>query len=185
MYRSPYDISDKYDKHPYEEYSTLDRQFFNNVPTNVPDEKMKRDEIQFPNALPSNSRYPIHQPDYNFTDRQFRNDRKNNDQLPSQNEYLHKYQVNEIQQIHSRAQEFEQSQIDRIMDKKAPTDGNQMQRNFDDAMLFGRQNPTVIPHQFMPTPQDTRKIKEIQDDNRAPMAKVLGAPPKYAQSRYL
>lgn len=185
MYRSPYDISDKHNNHPFEEYNSLDKQFFNNIPNNVPEEKMKRDQIQFPNALPTNSHYPIHQQDYNFTDRQFRNDRKNNDQLPTQNEYLHKYQINEIQQIHSKSQELEQSRIDRIMDKKAPTDGNQMQRNFDDAMLFGRQNPTVIPHQFIPTPQDTRKTKELLDDKREPMAKVLGAPPKYTQSRYL
>ncbi len=185
MYRSPCDISDKYDNHPFEEYHNLDKQFFNNIPTNVPEEKMKRDEIQFPNALPTNSHYSMHKLDHNFVDRQFRNDRKSHDNLPTQNEYLQKYQINEIQQIHSQANELEQTRIDRIMDKKIPSDGNQMQRNFDDAMLFGRQNPTVMPHQFMPTPQDTRKTKELIDDDREPMAKVLGAPPKYTQSRYL
>ena len=76
MYRSPYDISDKYDKHPFEEYSNLDKQFFNTIPTNIPEEKMKRDQIQFPNALPTNSHYPMHKPDYDFVDRQFKNHRK-------------------------------------------------------------------------------------------------------------
>lgn len=185
MYRSPYDISDKHDNHPFEEYSSLDKQFFTNVPTNVPDEKMKRDQIQFPNALSSNSQYPMHKPDYNFVDRQFQNDRKNNDQLPLQNDYMQKYRMDQIQSMHAHNSELEQARIDRIMDKKTPSDGNQMQRNFDDAMLFGRQNPTVIPHQFMPTPEDTRKTKELADDKREPMAKVLGAPPKYSQSRYL
>jgi hypothetical protein len=185
MYRSPYDISNKYDNHPFEEYNGLDKQFFNNIPINVPEAKVNRDQIQFPNALPSNSCYPIHQQDYNFTDRQFQNDRKCNNNLPVQNEYLHKYQFDQMRPINSQSYEFNQSQIDRMMDKKAPSDCNQMLRNFDDAKLFGKQHATIMPNQFITTPQDTRKVKELSDDNRAPMSKVLGAPPKYTHSRYL
>ena len=204
MYNSPYNISNTYDKHPYNQYEQTDN-FFNNMPNNIhnnmsnnihnnmsnnihnnmSNNKMNRDEIQFPNALPSNINYPIHNIDYNFTDRQFKNDRKTNDKLPSQNEYLHKYQINKIQQIHTQKQELEQATVNRLMDKKLPQDGNQMQRNFDDAMLFNRENPIIMRNDFIPTPQDTRKVKTLLDDQREPMSKVLGAPPKYNQSRNL
>lgn len=148
------------------------------------EEKMKRDQIKFPDALPCNSHQPFHSMDYTFVDRQFQNDRRKNDLYPVQNDYLQKYQIHELQQQNYGYNTMEQNQIDRIMDKKAPTDGNLLDRNRDDALFFGRQNPVIMPN-FMPTPLDTRKEKIDLNKDRELMPKVLGAPPKYNQYRKL
>lgn len=158
MYRSPYDIT----------------------PVS-PEEKLRRDNIHFPRALPSNCQKPIHQIDHSFVDRQFVNDRKRNDLLPVQNSYLQRYQINELQQANYGYNVIEQQQIDRIMEKKIPSDGRLLDRNHDDAMLFGRQNQQpMTPLNFMPVPTDTRKEKIDLNTEREPMAKVLGAPPKHS-----
>jgi hypothetical protein len=158
MFRSPYDVT-----------------------PNQPEEKMRRDAIRFPFALPANSQKPIH--DMNFVDRQFINDRKQNDQLPVQNNYMQQYQIHQLQQRNYGYNAVEQTQVDKIMQKKIPSDGNLLDRNRDDAILFGRQIHQPMPVQFMSTPRDTRKEKIDLNNEREPMAKVLGAPPKYSGSR--
>ncbi len=144
------------------------------------EKKIERDQLQFPNALPANSHHGFHQQDFTFIDRQFQNDRKNNNRLPVQNSYLQQYQIHELQQQNFGYNAVAQTQVDRIMEKKIPSDARQLDRNRDDAMLFGRQNPVIIPPQFMPTPQDTRKEKYELNSERTPMSKVLGAPAKYS-----
>ncbi len=158
MYRSPYDITPR----PVEE-------------------KLQRDQIQFPDALPANSRQPFHNLDHTFTDRQYRNDRKQKDQLSVQNDYLQKYQINQLQQFNDGYNTMEQAQISRIMDKKMVSDGGQLDRNRDDAMLFGRQNP-MITRDFTQMPLDTRREKFDLNTEREPMSKVLGAPPKFTRN---
>ena len=159
MYQSPYDVT----------------------PRNPIEEKLKRDQIQFPNALPSNSQRPVHQMDYGFTDRHLKTDRKQRDQLPVQNDYLQRYQIHQLQQNNYGYNAMEQSKIDRLMDKKIISNGGLLDRNRDDALLFGRDNPIVRP-EFNQAPQDTRREKYELNAEREPMSKVLGAPPKYTRN---
>ncbi len=149
------------------------------TPIDPKEEKMPRDQIKFPNALPSNTHHGFHERDFTFVDRQFRNGRKYNDKLPVQNDYLQRYQIHELQQQNVGYNSVEQLHVDRTMEKKLPSDGNQLNRNRDDALLFGRQNPYIMPSQFMPTPRDTRKERLELNVEREPMARVLGVPPKY------
>lgn len=143
------------------------------------EEKMRRDNIHFPRALPSNTQKPIHSMDHSFMDRQFVNDRKRNDLLPVQNNYLQQYQIHQLQQTNYGYNIMEQQEIDRVMQKKLPDNGRLLDRNSDDAMLFGRQSQQQIPVNFMPAPTDTRKEKIDLNNIREPMAKVLGGPPKH------
>lgn len=164
MYRSPYDITP--------------------VNNNPIEDKIRRDEIQFPQALPANSHVPIHSMDYTFLDRNLKNDRKDCKYLPVQNDYLQKYQIHELQQINYGYETMEQSQIDRIMNRKQVMNYGQLDRNKDDALLFNKNN--VIENTlFTLVPQDTRREKIELNNSRIPMSKVLGAPPKYNQNSYI
>ncbi len=162
MYKSQYDITPR--------------------SNNPVEERMKRDLIQFPNALPSNSQEPLHKMDYNFTDRYLKNDRKQRDQLPVQNNYLQRYQIHELQQSHHGYTTIEQSNIDRIMTKKIINNGGLLDRNRDDAVLFGRENPIIRP-EFGPMATDTRREKIDLNNDRTPMAKVFGGPSKYTDNK--
>ena len=144
--------------------------------------KMNRDQIKFPNALPANSHKPFHTMDHTFIDRQFQNDRRQRDQLPVQNQYMQQYQIHQLQQMSMGNGIMEQNQVDRIMDKKAPTDGNLLNSNRDDSKMFNRQNQYEVPN-FMAVPVDTRKEKFDLNNDRAPIPKTLGAPPKFQQYR--
>lgn len=159
MYRSAYDVT------PF------------NPESQPLEEKMRRDQIHFPRSLPSNTQKPMHQ--LNFIDRDFVTDRKANEQQPVQNDYLHHYQMNELQQINYNTNFNEQTQIDRIMEKKIPSDGNLLDRNRDQAELFGLQNHRAVPVQFMPTPTDTRKEKIDLNNQREVLDKSFGAPLPY------
>ena len=94
-----------------------------------------------------------------LNDRNIQNGRRNrdNDNLPVQNDYLQRYQINELQQANFGFNQLEQSRIDREMDKKRPTDGNLIERNRDDSILYGRFNPLIQPTNVMLNPVDTRK----------------------------
>ena len=167
MYNNPYDITPHIN--------------------NPSESKMNRDSIHFPSSLASTSNKPIHQIDYNFNDRQYRTDRRKCSNVTVQNDYLQKYQIHELQQSNFGRNFVEQTNIDRIMEKKIPTDGNQLSRNHDDAIFFGKKNPIIQPNfSIIDAPLDTRREKyDLSMEKREPMSKVLGAPPKYSGSRNL
>jgi len=111
-----------------------------------------------------------------LNDRQFQNGRKNrdNDQLPVQNDYLQRYQMSDLQRASFDFNQIEQANVDRVMDKKRPTDGNLMDRNRDDAFLYGQHNPQVQQNQFIMNPVDTRKERFDLNVEREPIKKIVG-----------
>jgi len=113
-----------------------------------------------------------------YTDRFLQDGRKNKDSnvLPVQNEYLQKYQLTDLQSMYFNYNEIEKMSVDRIMEKKIPSDANLIDRNRDISMLYGQNNPLIKPSQFMFNPVDTRREKYELIVDREPTAKVLGGP---------
>lgn len=143
--------------------------------TSSQEQKMRRDHIQFPPTLPTNIHKPIHKYDFEFNDRQFRNDRNKRSELPVQNNYLQRYQIHELQQDNFNQALENQQYINEQMRKKIPTDGNQLMRNHDDAIFF--QSRTQQPD-FINMAESTRRERfDLNIPNREPMSgRIVGAP---------
>ena len=152
MYRNPYEVED-------------------NRP--IKENKTPIDYIAFPRALPSSSNYPVHSRD--FTDRNFVNGRKMDEQKPVQNSYIHRYHLHDLQQQHDNSYVFEQQEVDRFQRERPDSGIRGLERNFEDAYMH--QNMGNV---WMDVPQDTRNKKPLLNTTeREPMSRPTGGPVQY------
>lgn len=140
--------------------------------------RQPRDTLKFPQALPSNSNFPMHQGQGEFVDRMFLDERQKKNNNAVQNDYLQKYQLHQITEMNDNYQVYEQKNIQKVMEK-SPLEGcHRLMRNDDDAsLLYSHGNPYYNSDMFMNRPTDTRRERyNLNYSNRAPLQKALGVP---------